>query len=204
MLDGLSFDPFALLDDDCGPAEVGVGGRYVVQALVVALVIVMLDERFDLLLEIAGQEVVFQQDAVFQGLVPALDLALRLRVERRAANVAHGVRLDVIGKLVGNVAGPVIAQQPWAMPNIGRQAARGCQGHIQHVSDVLGPHRAAQPPGDDVAGVIVEHGREIHPAPANDLEVGEVSYGFASVQLRFRSATFRSPGSSGCGSGLPP
>src|SRR3546814_4002489 len=52
MLDGLSFDPFALLDDGCGPAEVGVSGRYVVQALVVALVIVMLDERFDLLLQI--------------------------------------------------------------------------------------------------------------------------------------------------------
>jgi hypothetical protein len=36
---------------------------------VVTLVIVVLDERLDLGLEVTGQEVVFQQDAVFQGLV---------------------------------------------------------------------------------------------------------------------------------------
>ena len=79
MFDGLSLDPFALFDDGRCPAEVGVGGRHVVQALVVALVVVVLDEGLDLGLEVAGQEVVFQQDAVLQGLVPALDLALGLR-----------------------------------------------------------------------------------------------------------------------------
>ena len=51
----------------------------------VALMVVMIDEGFDLGFEIAGQEVVFQQDAVLEGLVPALDLALGLRVIRRAA-----------------------------------------------------------------------------------------------------------------------
>ncbi len=78
MFDGLSLDPFALFDDGGGPAEVGIGGRHVFQALVVTLVIVVLDERLDLGLKVAGQEVVFKQDAVFQGLVPALDLALGL------------------------------------------------------------------------------------------------------------------------------
>ena len=48
MLDGLSLDPFALFDDGWGSAEVGIGGRDVVQALVVALVVVLLDERLDL------------------------------------------------------------------------------------------------------------------------------------------------------------
>ncbi len=66
MFDGLPFDPFALFDDGIGPAEVGVGGRHVVQALVVTSVVIMLDERFDPGLEVAGQEVVFQQDAVFK------------------------------------------------------------------------------------------------------------------------------------------
>ena len=80
MFDGLSLDPFTLFDDGWCPAEVGVGGRHVVQALVVTLVVVVLDERLDLDLKVAGQEVVFQQDAVLQGLVPALDLALGLRV----------------------------------------------------------------------------------------------------------------------------
>lgn len=49
--DGLSLDPFALLDDGRGPAEVGVGGCHVVEALVVAAVVVMLDEGLDLDLE---------------------------------------------------------------------------------------------------------------------------------------------------------
>ena len=40
--DCLSLDPFALFDDCLGLAEVGVGGRHIVQALVVALVVVML------------------------------------------------------------------------------------------------------------------------------------------------------------------
>ena len=46
----------------------------------ITLVVVVLDEGLDLGLKVAGQEVVFQQDAVFQGLVPAFDLSLGLRV----------------------------------------------------------------------------------------------------------------------------
>lgn len=78
MFDGLPFNPFVLLDDGRGPAEVGVCGRHVVQAFVIAPVVVVFDEGLDLGLEVTGQEVVFQEDAVFQGLVPALDLALGL------------------------------------------------------------------------------------------------------------------------------
>lgn len=48
MLYGLSFDPFSLADDGFGSAEVDVCGRYVVEALMITLMIVMLDERFDL------------------------------------------------------------------------------------------------------------------------------------------------------------
>jgi len=40
-----------------------------------ALVVVVVDEGFDLRFKIAGQEVVFQQNAVLQGLMPSLDLA---------------------------------------------------------------------------------------------------------------------------------
>ena len=63
MFDGLSLDPFALFDDGWCPAEVGVCGRQVAQCLVVALVVVVLDEGLGLGLMIAGQEVVFKQDA---------------------------------------------------------------------------------------------------------------------------------------------
>jgi hypothetical protein len=79
---GLSFGPFSLLDDGWSPTKVGIGGCHIAQAFVVTLMIVMLDERVDLGFEVAGQEV------VLQGLMPAFDLALCLRMERRAAHMA--------------------------------------------------------------------------------------------------------------------
>src|ERR1700730_16150548 len=58
--DGLSFDPFSFCQDG-GPAPEGdVSGGEIVDALVVAAVIVVFDEGGDLGFEIAGQEVIFQ------------------------------------------------------------------------------------------------------------------------------------------------
>ncbi len=68
----LSFDPFALFQNGFVASEVDVGGRDVFEALVVALMVVVIDEGFDLGFKITGQEVVFQQDAVLQGLMPSL------------------------------------------------------------------------------------------------------------------------------------
>lgn len=48
MFDGFLFDPFALFNDGLCPGELRVGGRDVVEALVVALMVVVLDERLDL------------------------------------------------------------------------------------------------------------------------------------------------------------
>ena len=92
MLDCLSFDPFSLFDDGVGSAEVGISRCDVVQALVITLVVVMLDERFDLVFQIAWSEVVLEQHAVLECLVPhlflALDLTLCLWMERRTAHMA--------------------------------------------------------------------------------------------------------------------
>jgi hypothetical protein len=73
---------------------IDVGGREVDEALVVAAIVVVIDEGGDLPFEVSRQEVVFQQDAVLQGLVPAFNLALGLGMVRRAADVidAAGVR----------------------------------------------------------------------------------------------------------------
>jgi len=76
----LLFDPFALFQNGFVSAEVDVGRRDVVEALMDALVIVVIDKGRDLRLDIAGQEVVFEQDAVLEGLMPTLDLALGLRM----------------------------------------------------------------------------------------------------------------------------
>ena len=88
ILECLSLDPFSSFDDGGSPAAIDIGRRHIVEALVVALVVVVLDEGLDLLFEIAWQEVVFQQHAVLQCLMPALDLALRLRMEGCAAHMA--------------------------------------------------------------------------------------------------------------------
>ncbi len=72
MLDGLAFDLLPFQQDDVAASEVDVGGREIAQALVIALLIVIRDEGLDLGLEIAGQIVIFQQDAVLQGLMAGL------------------------------------------------------------------------------------------------------------------------------------
>ena len=54
MLDGQAFNPFALFDDGCGPAKVGVGWCHVVEALVVAPMVVLLDEGVVLGLKVSG------------------------------------------------------------------------------------------------------------------------------------------------------
>ena len=67
------FFPF---DDGCVAPEVDVGQRDIGEALVVAVIVVMIDEGADLVFEVARQIVVFQQYPVLQRLMPALNLAL--------------------------------------------------------------------------------------------------------------------------------
>ena len=89
--DGLPFDPFSLFQDSLAAPEVDIGRSEVLQALVIALVVAMLDKGIDLLPEIAGQVVVFQQDAVLERLVPPLDLALGLGVVWCSTNMIHAL-----------------------------------------------------------------------------------------------------------------
>jgi hypothetical protein len=67
VCDGLTLDAPAFGQDFLGSTEVRIGRRKVVDALVVADVIVMLDEGVDLPFEIAGSIIVIEQDAVLQG-----------------------------------------------------------------------------------------------------------------------------------------
>ena len=87
--DRLPFDPFALFQNGFVATKVDVGRCDVIDALVVPLMIVVVDEGFDLSFEVAWQEVVFQQDAVLQGLMPTLYLALGLRMIWRTARVLY-------------------------------------------------------------------------------------------------------------------
>ena len=90
-------------EDRLGSAEVDVSGREVVDALVIADVVVVLDEGVDLPFEIAGQIIVVEQNAVLQGLVPTLDLSLGLRMIRRAAYVLHVLVFEPRGQIARHV-----------------------------------------------------------------------------------------------------
>ena len=109
----VSFLIFSLaVEDGLAAAEVDIGGGQVAEALVVAVVVVVVDEGGDGGLELAGQEVVLQQDAVLQGLVPALDLALGLRVVRGAADMGDALVREPVGEVAGDVGRAVVAEQP--------------------------------------------------------------------------------------------
>ena len=117
LLDSQFLDLVPLSDDGFVAPEIDVSRCDVVQALVVSLVVVIIDEGPDLMFEIAGQVVVFQQNPVLHGLMPALDLALGLRMERRSANVVHLVILQPFGQVARDVTGPVVAQQARPVPH---------------------------------------------------------------------------------------
>jgi hypothetical protein len=89
---------------------------------VVAAMIVVLDEGLDLGFEVARQEVVLQEDAVFQRLVPSLDLALGLRMTGRAVNVIDVAILESFSQFAGDVAWPIVGQQPWPLHHPGAVA----------------------------------------------------------------------------------
>jgi hypothetical protein len=72
--DCLAFDALAFEEDGLGPSEVDVGRCEIAQALVIAGMVVMIDEGGDLAFEIAGQVIMVEEDAVLERLMPALDL----------------------------------------------------------------------------------------------------------------------------------
>ena len=87
VVNGLSLDPLSFCQDIGAAPKVDVGWGEIVDALVVTAAIVVVDEGGDLGFEIAREEVVFQQDEVLEGLVPALDLALGHWMIGRRADV---------------------------------------------------------------------------------------------------------------------
>jgi hypothetical protein len=89
--DCLFFDLFSHFQDLRAAAVIDICRGQVVQALVTAVVIVVIDEGADLPFQVAGQVVVFQDNPVLHGLMPALDLTLGLRMMWRTAHVG-GVR----------------------------------------------------------------------------------------------------------------
>ena len=109
--------------------------------------VVVIDEQLDLLFEITRQEVVFQQYAVLQRLVPTLYLALCLRMIRCTANVAHLIVLDPISKFAGDVTRSIVREQSGLMNDIDLITARCLQSQLQrfgHASRLVMPEHSFQ------------------------------------------------------------
>ena len=123
VLDGEFFYPFSPFDDGRCTPEVGIGWRDVSEAFVIALVVVVLDEGPDLSLKVAGQIVVLQQDAVFQCLMPELDLALGLGMVWCAANMIHALVATPFSQVSGDIRRSVVAEQPGLVNDIGTVTA---------------------------------------------------------------------------------
>jgi len=104
--DGLPFDPFSLFQNILAAPEVDIGWGEVLQALVIAAVVVMIDKGIDLVPEITGQVVVFKQDAVLESPMPSLDLDLSLWVLRSASNMIHLPVLQPIGQPQAQLGDP--------------------------------------------------------------------------------------------------
>ena len=123
VLDGQFLDRFSPFYEGCIPPKVDVGWRDVVEALVVTVVVVMIDEGADLAFEIAGQIIVFQQNPVFERLVPALNLVLGLRVVWCAPDVVHALIFKPHGQIAGDVGRAIVAEQPRFVNDIGTIAS---------------------------------------------------------------------------------
>ncbi len=124
VLDGVFLDTFSPFDDGLIAAEVDVSRRQIADALMVTMVVVVIDEPTDLPLEVTRQEVIFEQDAVLQRLMPALDLALGLGVVWRAADMLHATIVEVIRQITGNVRRTVVRQETWLVNDLGMVTTR--------------------------------------------------------------------------------
>ena len=93
---------------------------------------------------------------------------------RRTANMTHAVVAKPVSKLAGYVAGSIIGEQSRFLLNLGLVATGCLQGKVQGLGHVVAGHAGAQLPGNNLAGEVVQYRRQVHPAPANDLQVGKI------------------------------
>ena len=89
------------------------------------------------------------------------------------AGVIHVAVLKPFRQVAGDVARPVVGKQTRPLSVVALSQPDAVIARFS-VSVVRRLHGRAQLPGDDVAGEVVEDGRQIKPAPADDLQIGKV------------------------------
>lgn len=123
VLDGLLFDTPPFSQDGFTATQVDVSRGQFADAFVITVVLVAFDEGGDGCFEFDLEEVVLQQDAVLQGLVPPFDLSLRLGMHRGAANVLHAFVFEVFRQIGSDIGRAIVAEQTRFVENRGAVAA---------------------------------------------------------------------------------
>ena len=145
-----TLDALAFCEDCLSSPEVDISRSEVVEALVIADVVIVRDEGVDLPFEITGQIVVVEQDAALQGLVPTLDLALGLRVIRRPTHVLHTLILKPLGQIASHVRCAIVREKSWPVHDGGAIKARGRKRQVEGFGHIGGAHGGTKLPGHDV------------------------------------------------------
>ena len=105
-----------------------------------------------------------KQDLVPQRLMPALDLALGLRMIRRSVDMLDVLLVQPIGKIARDIRRAVVRQKPWPVNYVHLIEPGRCERQIECVVGHLRFHSRAELPGDNEAREVVEHGGERGPA----------------------------------------
>jgi len=123
VLDVLVFDASPLSQDGFTATEVDVSWGEVADALVVAMVVVVLDEGGNGGFKFPFEDVGFELDAVLQGLVPALDFALCLGMHPPRRERVSCLCLRGIWQILGDVRRAIVAEEARFVQNPGDVAA---------------------------------------------------------------------------------
>ena len=134
---------------------------------------VVLHEGRDLGFEIAGQVVVRKQDSVLSVDASARSCPGRRMIGRSADMLMSACPAN--RQIARDVRRAVVRQKPRPVNDVHLIEAGGRQRQIERGGHILRFHRGAELPGDNEAREVVQLGGEIVPAPARDLEIGEVS-----------------------------
>ncbi len=104
----------------------------------------------------------------------ALDLALGLGMVRRTTNVGHLVVFEVLFQRIRDKSRAIIRQQSGTMADFDMRHAGFCHCDVEGFLDIGAAHGGGQPPGEDIARIVVQHGTQIVVAPIHHFELGEV------------------------------
>ena len=115
MPDGSALDVPTLRQDGLATAEIDIGRGQLSQALVVAPMVILLDQGRDLGLKLGRQLVILKQDAVLHGLLPSPYLALCLGMGGRAADMLDAVPRKPLGEGVKDAPKPIVRKQSRAL-----------------------------------------------------------------------------------------